>query len=205
MGVIKLRMMISILSFATLGVCLLARNTWVSLVLIAVCLLIALALLGKNISLLYNITDDNPNKKTIRLVTVFNAVCFLAVIIIVVLNVTGRIKLTDNSESMLASAITSLVILILGNLCPKLPYSKYTGLRLPWTLADEATWILAHRILGYTAIPIGVSNIIAMFTFHETTIRNGFAVGAFLLWVAIASLISLVAFYKRGANNTNEY
>lgn len=76
MDVIKLRMMISILSFATLGVCLLARNTWVSLVLIAVCLLIALALLGKNISLLYNITDDNPNKKTIRLVTVFNAVCF---------------------------------------------------------------------------------------------------------------------------------
>ena len=93
----------------------------------------------------------------------------------------------------------------MGNFCPKLPYSKYTGLRLPWTLADEATWILAHRILGYTAIPIGVSNIIAMFTFHETTIRNGFAVGAFLLWVAIASLISLVAFYKRGANNSNEY
>lgn len=142
MDVIKLRMMISILSFATLGVCLLARNTWVSLVLIAVCLLIALALLGKNMSLLYNITDDNPNKKTIRLVTVFNAVYFLAVIIIVVLNVTGRIKLTDNSESMLVSVITSLVILILGNLCPKLPYSKYTGLRLPWTLADEATWML---------------------------------------------------------------
>lgn len=35
-----------------------------------------------------------------------------------------------------------------GNLAPKLPFSRHTGLRLPWTAADEDTWIVAHRILG---------------------------------------------------------
>ena len=198
MNVTKVHTIISIFSFAALAVCLVVQNAWVSLALIVGCLLIALVLLWNNISLLSNIAEDNPKNKTIRFVTVFDAVCLLTVVAIVVLNAIGAIKLTDSSESMLASAITSIVILVLGNLCPKLPYSRHTGLRLPWTLADESTWILAHRILGYTAIPIGLSNVIAMFSFQEASIRSGFAIGAFLLWVGIASLISLISFYRGG-------
>lgn len=144
-----------------------------------------------------NIAEDNPKVKTIKFVTVFNAVCFLGVVAIIILSITGTIQLTDSSETMIASAITSLVILVLGNLCPKLPYSRHTGLRLPWTLADESTWILAHRILGYTAIPFGISNIIAMFSFQAPNIREGFAIGTFLLWVAIPSVISAIYFYKK--------
>lgn len=155
------------------------RDTWVSFALIVACLLIALALLGGNISHLANIVEDNPKVKTIKFVTVFNAVCFLGVVAIIILSITGTIQLTDSSKTMIASAITSLVILVLGNLCPKLPYSRHTGLRLPWTLADESTWILAHRILGYTAIPFGISNIIAMFSFQAPNIREGFAIGTF--------------------------
>ena len=153
MRVTKVHTIISILSFAALAICLVVRDTWVSFALIVACLLIALALLGGNISHLANIVEDNPKVKTIKFVTVFNAVCFLGVVAIIILSITGTIQLTDSSKTMIASAITSLVILVLGNLCPKLPYSRHTGLRLPWTLADESTWILAHRILGYTAIP----------------------------------------------------
>ena len=193
----KVHTIISILSFAALAVGLIVRDTWVSFALIVACLLIALALLGGNISHLANIAEDNPKVKTIRFVTVFNAVCFLGVVALIILSITGPIQLTDSSESMIASAITSLVILVLGNLCPKLPYSRHTGLRLSWTLADESTWILAHRILGYTSIPFGVSNIIAMFSFQAPNIRGGFAIGTFLLWVAIPSVISGIYFYKK--------
>lgn len=197
MKVTKVHTIISILSFAALAIGLVVRDTWVSFALIVACLLIALALLGGNISHLANIAEDNPKVKTIKFVTVFNAVCFLGVVAIIILCITGTIQLTDSSETMIASAITSLVILVLGNLCPKLPYSRHTGLRLPWTLADESTWILAHRILGYTAIPFGISNIIAMFSFQAPNIREGFAIGTFLLWVAIPSVISAIYFYKK--------
>ena len=180
-----------------LAVCLVVQNKWVSLTLIAVCLLVALVVLGSNVSLLSNISSENAKSKTLRFISIFNALCFLVVIALVVLNITGIIGLTDNSESMIASAIVSVVILILGNVCPQLPYSRYTGLRLPWTLADEPTWILAHRILGYTAIPLGVCNLIVMFSFKSADIRNIFSIGTFLLWVAISSLASCVFFYKR--------
>ncbi len=178
MKVTKVHTIISILSFAALAIGLVVRDTWVSFALIVACLLIALALLGGNISHLANIAEDNP-------------------MAIIILSIKGTIQLTDSSETMIASAITSLVILVLGNLCPKLPYSRHTGLRLPWTLADESTWILAHRILGYTAIPFGISNIIAMFSFQAPNIREGFAIGTFLLWVAIPSVISAIYFYKK--------
>lgn len=197
MRVTKVHTIISILSFAALAISLIVRDTWVSFVLIVACLLIALALLGGNISHLSKIAEDNPKVKTIKFVTVFNAICFLGVVILIILSITGTIQLTDRSETMIASAITSLVILVLGNVCPKLPYSRHTGLRLPWTLADESTWILAHRILGYTAIPFGVSNIIAMFSFQSPNIREGFAIGTFLLWVAIPAVISGIYFYKK--------
>ena len=159
----KVHTIISILSFAALAVGLIVRDTWVSFALIVACLLIALALLGGNISHLANIAEDNPKVKTIRFVTVFNAVCFLGVVALIILSITGAIQLTDSSESMIASAITSLVILV----------------------------------LGYTSIPFGVSNIIAMFSFQAPNIRGGFAIGTFLLWVAIPSVISGIYFYKK--------
>lgn len=197
MSVTKVHTIISILSFAALAISLVVRNTWVSFALIVACLLIALALLGGNISHLSKIAEDNPKVKTIKFVTVFNAICFLGVVSLIILSITETIQLTDRSETMIASAITSLVILVLGNVCPKLPYSRHTGLRLPWTLADESTWILAHRILGYTAIPFGVSNIIAVFSFQSPNICEGFAIGTFLLWVAIPAVISGIYFYKK--------
>ena len=74
MRVTKVHTIISILSFAALAICLVVRDTWVSFALIVACLLIALALLGGNISHLANIVEDNPKVKTIKFVTVFNAV-----------------------------------------------------------------------------------------------------------------------------------
>lgn len=50
MRVTKVHTIISILSFAALAICLVVRDTWVSFALIVACLLIALALLGGNIS-----------------------------------------------------------------------------------------------------------------------------------------------------------
>ena len=60
-----------------------------------------------------------------------------AVLLLIILNKTGKFVLSEENESVLASSIVSIVILVLGNISPKLPRSRYIGLRLPWTVADE--------------------------------------------------------------------
>lgn len=62
MRVTKVHTIISILSFAALAICLVVRDTWVSFALIVACLLIALALLGGNISHLANIVEDTHSE-----------------------------------------------------------------------------------------------------------------------------------------------
>ena len=119
-----------------------------------------------------------------------------AVLLLIILNKTGKFVLSEENESVLASSIVSIVILVLGNISPKLPRSRYTGLRLPWTVADETTWVVAHRILGYTSIPFGVFNLIVGFSNIKAEFRNEVAIGTFVIWVLIASVVSGIFFHK---------
>ncbi|HIY05838.1 MAG TPA: SdpI family protein, partial [Candidatus Evtepia faecigallinarum] len=50
-----------------------------------------------------------------------------------------------NGEKMFAMALVACVMLFAGIVCPKLPYNRHIGLRLPWTVQDEETWNVAHR------------------------------------------------------------
>lgn len=36
---------------------------------------------------------------------------------------------------------------VAGNIAPKLPFNRYVGFRLPWTVTDEDTWIFTHRLV----------------------------------------------------------
>ena len=198
MTIAKVRTIISALSLLTLVLCLVAQSTWVSILMIVVCLFCALALLWRNLPLLSDLEEDNPKLRTVRFVTAFNSLCFLSIAVLMVLVATETVTLTEESESVIVSVIFSIVILGLGNICPKLPFTRHTGLRLPWTVADESTWILAHRILGYTAIPFGVCNLIVMFSAQSADYRAGFSIGIFLLWVGIASIVSAHYFYRGG-------
>lgn len=44
-----------------------------------------------------------------------------------------------------------MLMVVFGNLAPKIPFNRTLGFRLPWTLSDQATWRYAHRIVGYTS------------------------------------------------------
>ena len=85
------------------------------------------------------------------------------------------------------------MILFTGNLAPKLPFSRHTGLSLPWTVADEETWIVAHRILGYLSLPMGLLLLAAVPLVERTEVL---CVAAMLLWIGIPGALSL-AFYCR--------
>jgi uncharacterized membrane protein len=192
----RIRIAIDALSFAGLIVALIARKSVVSFLVISVCLCAAALILLFHLSAL-SVSASAGKRETIRTVTVFDIVLFSLAAILVVLIASGRLTLSDDQESALASLIVSAVVLPLGNICPKLPPTRHTGLRLPWTVADGDTWVVAHRILGDTALPVALCNLILACTAMRSVVRNSLSCGSFLAWVALASLLSLAFYIKK--------
>ncbi len=193
MNVNKTRGMILLLSFLSLAAALVFENKLIALVLMAVCILGAVMILYRHLEVLTDISRDNPKMKTLKLVTVFDIGIFAACVVFAVLLGTGVIK-PDDEGKYFAAAIVSAVMLFGGNIAPKLPFSKHTGLRLPWTVADERTWVVAHRILGYVSIPLAfvyLAGVSAIPNFEIWTLI------VIALWVGIPGGLSLVFFCKR--------
>lgn len=111
-----------------------------------------LVILYRNMDSLTGYSEENPKNRTMKWITVFNGALLLLCIGAVWLGENGY--LGNVSEEWLAVALVSVVMVVLGNLAPKIPFNRYTGLRLPWTVRDEDTWRLAHRILGYISFPL---------------------------------------------------
>lgn len=86
------------------------------------------------------------------------------------------------------------VLLFLGNLAPKLPFSRHTGLRLPWTVADEDTWTVAHRLVGYLSLPLALVYLAGL---SLTAQFEALTLGVFLLWVGVPGLLSYLYFRKK--------
>lgn len=102
--------------------------------------------------------------RILRITTIFNVIIFLVCVILSILIGLDLIKINAENEKLLAMSIISCVILFSGIISPKLPFTKHTGLRLPWTVQDEDTWNLAHRIIGYISFPIVILYIAATFS-----------------------------------------
>ena len=59
-------------------------------------------------------------------------------------------------EKILA-AFLGLLLVVVGNLLPKLRPNKYVGIRLPWLMHDEARWAKTHRFGGFAMVFCGVA------------------------------------------------
>lgn len=68
----------------------------------------------------------------------------------------GVLHFSEASEKLFAMILVTGIIVFMGIVLPKLPFTRYTGLRLPWTVSDEDTWNVVHRILGIISIPLAV-------------------------------------------------
>ena len=74
------------------------------------------------------------------------------------------------------------IILFFRNDFPRLPFTRHTGLRLPWTIRDEDTWNLAHQIIGFTSVPIVLLYLSAAWTIPNFETVSAAAV---LTWIGI--------------------
>lgn len=190
----KKRGIIITLSFLSLILALTTKNEIVSILSIAICLLLSILILYRNLALLTSLTTDDMRIRILRITTIFNVIIFLVCVILSILIGLDLIKINAENEKLLAMSIISCVILFSGIISPKLPFTKHTGLRLPWTVQDEDTWNLAHRIIGYISFPIVILYIAATFSidnFETVTL------GAMIAWIGIPGLLSLVYYFQK--------
>lgn len=194
-------------SLAALFIAILARNSTISTVLVLACIVASLAILYPNLAKLSNISEDNPKAKTLKGVTIFIAV-YLGIIVLFATAVgkgvfdrfvsqMSEAKLIIYSKFLMA-LLLAVPMLFFGNVAPKIPFNRYTGLRLPWTVRDEDTWIVAHRVLGYISAPIAILLFANVTTdMSLDTYVKFWWLGAVIFWIAIPGIISGVFYYKK--------
>lgn len=112
---------------------------------------------------------------------------------VAVLMEAGVIMLPQALEKVFAALILAAVIIFSGLIAPRLPFNRYTGLRLPWTVRDEETWCVAHRILSLTAVPVAVLYLTGVLVFDCMEVVSAAAVA---VWIGLPALLSLV-FYEQ--------
>ena len=175
-------------SLAALLCALLAPDGLPAAVLVSGCLLAALWTLWRNLPLLTGTTEASE-LAPIRLTTVFSAV-FLVLGVSALLGL-GVLTLSQRQEELLAAALVACLMVFAGLISPKLPFNRHTGLRLPWTVADEGAWRAAHETLGVISHPAALLYLACVLAFPDGETVTLCAVA---LWQGIPALRSYRVF-----------
>lgn len=186
------------LSFLAMLIALLAENEIVSILLVSLCVFAMVIILYRNLALLTSITTDDLRIGILQITTFFNVGILIVGIAFALLVAFDVITFSENGEKMFAMAMVSCVILFAGVVSPKLPFSRHTGLRLPWTVQDEDTWSIAHRTIGYISFPVVLLYVACTWTISNFEIVT---LCIMIVWLGIPGGISYVHFRKKSSGN----
>ena len=176
-------------SLAALLCALLAQGL-AAAVLVGGCLLAAVLVLWRNLPLLTG-TDQESDLAPLRLTTVFSAVFLVLGLGISALLGLGVLTLSQRQEELLAAALVACLMVFADLISPKLPFNRHTGLRLPWTVADEGAWRAAHETLGVISHPAALLYLACVLAFPDGETVTLCAVAA---WLGIPALRSYRVF-----------
>lgn len=190
------RGLILLLSFVSMMVMLSINLPMFSILLSGGCILVAVVILYRNLALMTSVTTDDMRLKVLRVTTVFNILILVAVIAVAVLTAADIIHFSEDGEKLFAMLLIAGIMIFAGIVSPKLPFTRHTGLRLPWTVQDQETWEVAHRILGYISLPIALLYIACSLTLADF---ETITLIAFAIWLGIPGGISFM-FYRRKMN-----
>ncbi len=190
----KKRGLILLLSFVSMLIAMSVKNEVISIILTGECILAAVIILYRNLALMTRITTADMKIGTLKLTTIFNIAIMVAAVGIIALDEAAVIKMSEANEELFVLVVISLIILFGGFISPKLPFNRHTGLRLPWTVQDEATWNVAHKTIGYISLPIVLLYVGAFFTVSDF---NVITTAAMLLWIGIPGCISFIFSWRK--------
>lgn len=130
------------LSIAAMLVALSLENETVSILLVGGCMLAAAIVLYRNLDLLTSLTTDDMKTGVLRTTTIFNIVILVIGMIFAIMVAFDILSFSESGEKIFAMALVSCVMILAGIVSPKLPYSRHTGLRLPWQYVTRTRGIL---------------------------------------------------------------
>lgn len=187
-----LKMTLLLLSLIGVGASILVGETKFGIFVVLMICSITLLLFYRHIPELIDTEKNSPQSRTISTITV-SSVVLLFVCAFMVQGI-ERGGIGEQWEEFFAVLLILFLLIFLGNLAPKIPFNRYTGLRLPWTVRDEDTWVIAHRILGYLSFPLALIFIVLM---ASGCSLGPVAGGVILTWIGVPGLISLWYFYRK--------
>lgn len=192
------RGLILFVTFLSMMITMSVKNEVVSILMAGICMLIAGIVLYRNLALFTSLTTDDLRLGIFRVTTLCNISILIIGIVFAFLSVVDVITFSENGEKLFAMVLLSCIMVFIGIVSPKLPYNRHTGLRLPWTVRDEDTWKIAHRILGFISFPMVLLYIACALTISDFEIVS---VVTMLIWISIPGGISYIYFYKKYHSN----
>ncbi len=190
------RKWLTALGLLTLAAAFLLPDGQLSACVIALCAAISLVILWHNLPDLAELEEDNPKVGVLKHATLFSVSVLVLIVAVAWAAERGKLPLTPGQTKWMLAVLFGIIILVFGNMAPKLPWNRYTGLRLPWTVRDEQCWLVAHRMLGWLSLPFG-SLALAAGTIPGYELSIKVLVGVLLGWIAIPSALSLVFRLKK--------
>lgn len=154
--------------------------------------IISMIILDIKASKVSNLSEGNPKIKTMRFLNRLSMLVFTGFYLLTIMPQTKDLLNLKNNDIVIVTLV-SILIMVFGNSAPKIPFNRYLGLRLPWTIRDEDTWKLAHKILGYISFPVAIIMFISAFFFKIETSSTI----CILFWIIIPGSYSFIFYYKK--------
>lgn len=188
------RGLILLLSFVSMLIALSVDSPILSIILSGVCVLSAVIVLYRNLALMTSVTTEDMKLKVLRITTIANVAALISGIALSVLTAADVIQFSEDGEKMFAMFFIASIMVFAGIISPRLPFTRHTGLRLPWTVRDQDTWNLAHKIMSYISLPVALLYVACSLTivyFEQVSLI------AVLLWIGIPGGISYIFYWKK--------
>ena len=161
------------------------------LVLGAVALLI---FLYRNMEELTQVEADSPRLGLMKQTVVFSFAFLALAVGAVWLVKTGHVS--PRQEELLTAGLVCVLVLYIGNVSPRLPFNRYVGFRLPWTVTDEDAWVLCHRLVGCLTLPVVVLYVAAVLALPGKIVQVS-AVLVLVIWMGIPGVLSGLFYYRK--------
>ena len=134
----------------------------IEILILGILAIISLVVLDRQASDIVKLSKNNPKVKTFRFLNMFTLLIVVLCFILALSSSDNQVSITEDNK-ILIIGLMSAFMMIFGNSSPKIPFNRYLGLRLPWTIRDEETWKIAHRLIGYLSFPIAIIMFIMSF------------------------------------------
>ena len=105
------------------------------------------------------------------------------------------ITLSDTQEYFFSEILVFSFMALFGSCANALPFNKYVGLRLPWTLVDYQTWRYAHKLLHELTFPAILFSIVILKMFPNKS--KTLMIWSVLLYLGVPSFFSYLYYKKK--------